>query len=159
MSKKVFLGVGHGGTDREQLRRALKKGPEPCGFKSGGRRIEAARCCTVLMSGQRMKTIRWQRKSKSAMRSGGLAVDIHNNAGRRRAEAYYHYRGGTSKTLAVNILDEITKIGQNSRGAKIRRKRAGERLFRIHPSDNCAGGASGMRIYRYKRRADHRHAG
>jgi hypothetical protein len=48
-----------------------------------------------------------------------LAIDIHNNAGGGDgAEAYYYTGGGTSKVLAENILSEIVKIGQNSRGAK-----------------------------------------
>jgi N-acetylmuramoyl-L-alanine amidase len=55
-----------------------------------------------------------------------LAVDIHNNAGGGDgAEAYYHYKGGLSKTLAQNILAEVVKIGQNSRGAKTKLNSSG----------------------------------
>ena len=50
-----------------------------------------------------------------------LAIDIHNNAGGGDGfEAYYHYNGGTSKTLAQNIEAEVKAIGQNSRGCKTR---------------------------------------
>jgi N-acetylmuramoyl-L-alanine amidase len=45
------------------------------------------------------------------------------------AEAFYHYGGGTSKTLAENILAEIVKIGQNSRGAKIRKNKDGKDYY------------------------------
>lgn len=59
-----------------------------------------------------------------------LAIDIHNNAGGGDgAEAYYHYGGGTSKTLADNVLAEIVAIGQNSRGAKIRKNSSGKDYY------------------------------
>jgi N-acetylmuramoyl-L-alanine amidase len=59
-----------------------------------------------------------------------LAVDIHNNAGGGDgAEAFYHYGGGKSKELAENILAEIVKVGQNSRGAKIRKNSQGKDYY------------------------------
>lgn len=62
--------------------------------------------------------------------SPDLAVDIHNNAGGGDgAEVFHHHGGGTGKTLATNILDEIIKIGQNSRGAKIRKNSAGRDYY------------------------------
>lgn len=62
--------------------------------------------------------------------SPDLAVDIHNNAGGGDgAEVFHHYGGGKGKSLATNILDEITKIGQNSRGAKTRKNSAGRDYY------------------------------
>lgn len=62
--------------------------------------------------------------------SPDLAVDIHCNAGGGDgAEVFHHYGGGTGKTLAINILDEIIKTGQNSRGAKIRKNTAGRDYY------------------------------
>ena len=62
--------------------------------------------------------------------SPDLAVDIHNNAGGGNgAEVFHHYGGGIGKTLATNILDEIIKIGQNSRGAKTRKNSAGQDYY------------------------------
>ena len=59
-----------------------------------------------------------------------LAVDIHNNAGGGDgAEVFYHYGGGKSKTLAENILGEIVKVGQNSRGAKVRKNSQGKDYY------------------------------
>lgn len=50
-----------------------------------------------------------------------LAVDIHNNAGKGDGgEVFYSHLGGKGKTLAENILAEIVKTGQNSRGIKTR---------------------------------------
>ena len=52
-----------------------------------------------------------------------VTISIHNNAGGGDGvEAWYSVVEGLSKTCAENILDEVVKIGQNSRGAK---KRAG----------------------------------
>ena len=59
-----------------------------------------------------------------------LALDIHQNAGGGDgAEVYHHYKGGTSKTLANNILAEVVVIGQNSRGAKIKTNASGKDAF------------------------------
>ena len=67
-----------------------------------------------------------------------LAVDIHNNAGGGDgAEAFYHYGGGTSKTLAENILAEIVKVGQNSRGAKIRKNDNGKDYYGFIRQTSC----------------------
>ena len=62
--------------------------------------------------------------------SPDLAVDIHNNAGGGDgAEVFYHYGGGKGKTLAENILSEVVKLGQNSRGAKIRKNSNGKDYY------------------------------
>ena len=62
--------------------------------------------------------------------SPDLAVDIHCNAGGGDgAEVFHHYGGGQGKTLATNILDEIIKIGQNSRGVKTRQNTAGRDYY------------------------------
>ena len=70
--------------------------------------------------------------------SPDLAVDIHNNAGGGDgAEAYYHYGGGKSKTLAENVLSEIVKVGQNSRGAKIRKSSNGKDYYGFIRETSC----------------------
>lgn len=59
-----------------------------------------------------------------------LAIDIHNNAGGGDgAEVFHHHGGGKGKTLAKNILAEIVKTGQNSRGTKIRKNSAGNDYY------------------------------
>lgn len=67
-----------------------------------------------------------------------LAVSIHNNAGGGDgAEAFYHYGGGKSKTLAENILAEIVKVGQNSRGAKVRKNSNGKDYYGFIRETSC----------------------
>ena len=70
--------------------------------------------------------------------SPDLAVDIHNNAGGGDgAEVFYHYGGGKSKTLAENILSEIVKVGQNSRGAKVRKNSQGKDYYGFIRETSC----------------------
>lgn len=123
MSKKVFLGVGHGGVD---------SGAVGNGFYEKNLNLAIALACNevlqrhnvnVLMSRttDENDTLTEEIKECNAF-APDLAIDIHNNAGGGDgAEAFYHYGGGLSKTLAENVLSEIVAIGQNSRGAKIRK--------------------------------------
>lgn len=123
MSKKVFLGVGHGGSD---------PGAIGNGFEEADLNLPIALACgneltrhgvSVLLSRYKDEndTLTEEINECNAF-APDLAVDIHNNAGGGDgAEAFHTYKGGTGKTLAVNILDEIVKVGQNSRGAKTRR--------------------------------------
>jgi N-acetylmuramoyl-L-alanine amidase len=67
-----------------------------------------------------------------------LAVSIHNNAGGGDGgEVFYSHLGGKGKTLAENILAEIVKIGQNSRGAKIRKNSQGKDYYGFIRSTTC----------------------
>ena len=59
-----------------------------------------------------------------------VAVSIHNNAGGGDGvEVYSSVVGGVSKTLADNILAEVVKIGQNSRGVKQKKGNNGSDYF------------------------------
>ena len=131
MSKRVFLGVGHGGKD---------PGAVGNGFKEADLNLSIALACQaelvrhgVIVGMGRTKDenndLDEEIRECNAF-NPDLAIDIHNNAGGGDgAEVYYHYGGGESKTLAVNILKEITTVGQNSRGAKIKKNSAGKDYF------------------------------
>lgn len=131
MAKKVFLGVGHGGTD---------PGAVANGFEEADLNLSIALACqselirhgvNVLMSRTKDEndTLTEEIKECNAF-NPDLAIDIHNNAGGGDgAEAYYYSGGGASKTLADNVLSEIVKIGQNSRGAKTKLNSAGRDYF------------------------------
>lgn len=119
---KVFIGVGHGGKD---------SGAVGNGFYEKDLNLSIALKCrdelvrhgvTVKMSRESdaNDTLEEEIRECNAF-SPDLAIDIHNNAGGGDGvEAFYYSGGGLSKTLAVNVLDEVVKIGQNSRGAKTR---------------------------------------
>ncbi len=67
-----------------------------------------------------------------------LAVDLHNNAGGGDGfETYYHYKGGTSLTLAQNIESEVKAIGQNSRGCKTRLNSSGRDYYGFIRETKC----------------------
>lgn len=125
--KKVFLGVGHGGAD---------SGAVANGFYEKNLNLTIALSCrdvlerhgvTVLMSRTKDETDTLTEEIKECNAfAPDLAIDIHNNAGGGDgAETFYYSKGGTSKTLAENVIDEIVKIGQNSRGIKTRLNSSG----------------------------------
>lgn len=131
MAKKVFLGVGHGGKD---------SGAVANGLKEKDLNLAIAKACydelirhsvTVQMSRTKDENDDLNQEVKECNKfNPNLAVDIHINAGGGDgAEAFYHYGGGTSKTLATNVLAEIVNIGQNSRGAKTRKNANGKDYY------------------------------
>lgn len=131
MAKKVFLGVGHGGSD---------PGAVGNGFKEKDLNLSIAKaCCDELKRhGVDVKMSRTKDENDDVTErikecnafNPDLALDIHNNAGGGDgAEVYYYSGGGKSKTMANNVLAEIVKIGQNSRGAKVKKNSSGQDYF------------------------------
>ena len=127
MEHRVFIAVGHGGDD---------PGAVANGFREKDLNLEIAKACRdeLIRHGVEVKMDRETDVELSMSETvnlcnsyaPSLALDIHNNAGGGDgAEVYYTVGGGTGKTLAVNILDEVVKIGQNSRGAKTRASSSG----------------------------------
>ena len=120
MAKKVFIGVGHGGSD---------PGAVAFGREEADLNLSIALACRdelerhgvqVLMSRTKDENDTLDEEIRECNNYGpDLCIDIHNNAGGGDGvEAFYYHGGGLSKTLADNVLAEIVKIGQNSRGAK-----------------------------------------
>lgn len=136
---KVFIGVGHGGSD---------PGAVANGVKEKDLNLVIAKACRDELKKHGVKVKMSRTKDESDPVSDeirecnayapDLAVDIHNNAGGGDgAEVYYHYGGGTGKVLAENILAEIVKIGQNSRGAKIRKNSQGKDYYGFIRQTSC----------------------
>lgn len=128
---KVFIGVGHGGSD---------PGAVANNVKEKDLNLQIALACKDYLAqyGVDVKVSRTKDENdplseeirECNLFSPDLAVDIHNNAGGGDgAEVFHHYGGGTGKTLATNILDEIIKTGQNSRGVKTRKNSAGQDYY------------------------------
>ena len=109
MSKKVFIGIGHGGKD---------PGAVANGFSEKDLNLQIGLSCKtelerhgVLVGISRVRDendpLSEEIKECNAF-APDLAVEIHNNAGGGDGAEIYHYsKGGTSKTLAQNILNEI----------------------------------------------------
>lgn len=128
---KIFIGVGHGGSD---------PGAVANGFKEKDLNLKIAIACKdhlesygveVKMSRTKDENDTLQEEIKECNKyAPDLAIDIHNNAGGGDgAEVFHHHAGGKGKTLAKNILAEIAKTGQNSRGTKIRKNSAGNDYY------------------------------
>ena len=139
MEKKVYIGVGHGGKD---------PGATANGFKEKDLNLVIALSCQaelvrhgVLTQIDRTKDM--DRDLSATIKACNaykpdLALDIHNNAGGGDgAEVYHTISGGTGKTLADNILTEMVKIGQNSRGAKTKKNSNGKDYFGFIRQTTC----------------------
>lgn len=138
---KVFIGVGHGGTDPGAVGNGLKEKnltlaiSNYCAeaLKNNGVDVKLSRSSDV------NDPIEDEIKECNSFKPE-LAVDIHINAGGGNgAEVYYHYGGGKGKTLANNILCEIVNIGQESRGAKTKKNSNGKDYYAfIRETDSAA---------------------
>lgn len=128
---KVFLGVGHGGSDPGAIGNGLEEADLNLAIALACQAELARHGVSVAMSRAKDEndTIDEEIRECNAYKPD-LAVDIHNNAGGGDgAEVYHHHGGGKSKTLAENILTEIVAVGQNSRGAKTRKNASGQDYY------------------------------
>ena len=131
MSKKVFLGIGHGGVD-----------PGACanGFKESDMCLTTGvACCKALeRHGVNVKMSRYADENDDINEevrecnsfNPDLAVDIHfNSGGGDGFEAFIANNANMGKKLGQNIEAEVIKIGQNSRGLKVKLNSAGRDYF------------------------------
>lgn len=129
---KIFIGVGHGGPDSG----AVGKG----GLKEKDLNLSIARACgtTLERHGVNVRLSRTKDEADPVDQEArecnaynpDLAVAIHNNAGGGDgAEVFHSFVGGAGKALAQNILAEISKLGQRSRGAKTRLNASGSDYY------------------------------
>jgi N-acetylmuramoyl-L-alanine amidase len=136
---KVFLGVGHGGSDPGAVANNTKEKDLNLSIALACRDVLVRHGVSVKMSRTKDENDPLSEEIKECNSfSPDLAVDIHNNAGGGDGgEAFYHYGGGKSKVLAENILAEVVKIGQNSRGAKIRKNSNGKDYYGFIRETSC----------------------
>lgn len=130
---KVFISAGHGGND---------PGAQANGFKEKDLNLDIALACNDVLIRHSVSVLMSRTKDEndptadevkeSNAYKPDLSVSIHNNAvGGDGVEAFYHYGGGLSKTAATNIVNEIVKIGQNSRGCKIKKQADGRDYYKF----------------------------
>jgi N-acetylmuramoyl-L-alanine amidase len=137
--KKVFLGAGHGGADSGATAGGIKEKDVNLEITLNVGRELARHGVEVKYSrtGDENEKLNDKIDECNAF-SPDLALDIHNNAGGGDgAEVYHHFGGGVGKTLAENILKEMVKAGQNSRGAKTRKNSAGRDYFAFIRETAC----------------------
>ena len=136
---KVYLGIGHGGSDPGAVANGIKeKDANLVIGKAAAAELER-HGVEVMLSRTTDITEGTNAKVKECNKfAPDLAGDIHNNAGGGDgAEVYHSINGGTGKSLANNILTEVKAIGQNSRGAKTKKNSSGKDYFNFIRSTNC----------------------
>ncbi len=127
MSKKVFIGVGHGGSDSGAVGCIVEKEAN-LAMALACRDYLTAHGVEVRMSRTKDEEdpINEEVRECNAY-NPDLAIDVHNNSGGGDGfEVFYTIHGGTGKVLAQNIEKQVIKIGQNSRGCKTRQGHRGD---------------------------------
>lgn len=119
---KVYVGIGHGGSD---------PGAVANGYKEKDLTLAIGKACydELVRHGVNAKISRTtdkyvsvnQKVKESDSFGADYCLDIHINAGGGDGcEVYHHHLGGKSKQLAGNINEALKAIGQNSRGLKVK---------------------------------------
>ena len=136
---KVFIGVGHGGGDPGAVANNTKEKDLNLSIALACRDVLVKHGVSVKMSRTKDENDALTEEIKECNAfSPDFAVDIHCNAGGGKgAEVFHHHGGGKGKILAENILSEIVKVGQNSRGAKIRKNSSGKDYYGFIRETSC----------------------
>lgn len=135
---KIFIGVGHGGSDPGAVGYLVEKDIN----------LKMAKACrdylvlngvTVKMSRERDENDTVSDEVRECNEFGAdLAIDVHNNAGGGDGfEALHTIYYGKGAVLAQNIEAEVKKIGQNSRGCKTRKNASGKDYFAFIRNTKC----------------------
>ena len=125
--KKVFIGVGHGGSDPGAVGYLVEKDVN----------LTMALACRDFLTAYGVDVCMSRTKDENDTVSQEVAecnayapdltVDIHNNSGGGDGfEVFHTIHGGTGKVLAQNIEKHVKAMGQNSRGVKIRQGTSGD---------------------------------
>lgn len=135
---KVFIGVGHGGSDSGAVGYVVEKDAN----------LKMANACTAYLrkAGVEVKQSRTSdvdeglqdKINRCNAFNPDVAIDIHNNAGGGDGfEIFHSVVGGKGQILAKNIETEVKAIGQNSRGLKVKLNDNGSDYFGFIRSTKC----------------------
>ena len=125
--KKVFIGVGHGGSDSGAVGYITEKDVN----------LQMALACRDFLTAYGVDVRMSRTKDEDDdineevrecnAYDPDLAIDVHNNSGGGDGfEVYHTIYGGRGKGLAKNIEKQVMAIGQNSRGVKTRQGSRGD---------------------------------
>lgn len=136
---KVFIGVGHGGSDPGAVANNVKEKDLNLSIALACRDLLVKHGVSVKLSRTKDENDNISEEvAECNAYAPDLAVDIHNNAGGGDGgEVFYHHGGGKGKTLAENILTEIVKVGQNSRGIKTKTNSNGKDYYAFIRNTSC----------------------
>ena len=121
MSKKVFIGVGHGGSDPGAVANGLRESEVNLTMALAMKQALELQGVTVGISRTKDEDDRLVEEIRECNAfQPDLAVEIHNNAGGGDGfEVYINGRDTVARQLAERIEEEVRAIGQNSRGVKV----------------------------------------
>lgn len=136
---KVFIGVGHGGSDSGAVANGKKEKDMTLKIADACRAYLEANGVSTKMSRYRDENDPVGEEVQECNAYGpDLAVDIHINAGGGDGfEIYHTVNGGTGKTLAQNIEAQVKAVGQNSRGVKTRKNSNGNDYYAFIRNTKC----------------------
>ena len=119
--RKVFIGVGHGGSDSGACANGLRESDVNLEMALAMKAELERYGVTVGISRTRDENDRLAEEIRECNAfSPELAVEVHNNAGRGDGfECFVNGRDRTARQLAERIEAEVKGIGQNSRGVKV----------------------------------------
>lgn len=129
MSKKVFLGIGHGGSDPGAVKNGVQEKTLNLEIGIACRDVLVTHGVEVLMSRTKDENDTLPEEIAECIAyKPDLAIDIHNNAGGGDGvEVYHSSRDFADDVFAKNVLEEIVAVGQNSRGLKTKLLNDGKR--------------------------------
>lgn len=130
-NKKVFIGVGHGGKDPGAVANGLKEKDLTLAIAKACRDELKRHGVAVAISRESDASENLAQRIKEANAFGpDVAVDIHINAGGGDGVEVFHAKKDASDDqLAKNIIEEVKKLGQNSRGLKTKATSSGSDYF------------------------------
>lgn len=135
---KVFIGVGHGGSDSGAIGYLIEKDVNLLIAKACYKYLFDRNIDVVISRNEDVDDPLDNKISRCNNFNPDLAIDIHNNAGGGNGfEAFYSIVEGTGKVLARNIQDHVVKLGQNSRGIKTRTNDSGYDYFGYIRDTTC----------------------
>lgn len=121
MNKKVFIGVGHGGSDPGVTANGLRESEVNLTMALAMKQELERQGVTVGISRTKEENDRLVEEIRECNAfQPDLAVEVHNNAGGGDGfEVYINGRDAVARRLAERIEEEVRAIGQNTRGVKV----------------------------------------
>ena len=124
MNKKVFIGVGHGGSDPGAVANGMRESEVNLTMALAMKAELERYGVTVGISRTKDENDRLTEEIRKCNAfAPDFAVEIHNNAGGGDGfEVYINGRDAVARQPAERIETEVKQIGQNSRGVKVSTK-------------------------------------
>lgn len=130
-AKKVYIGIGHGGSDPGAVGNGLKEKDLTLSIgKYCNERLKQYGIETKISRTSDVDSSINSKVAASNTFKADVCMDIHINAGGGDgSEVYYSHTSSNGKRLAQAIVDATVRVGQNTRGIKTRLNSSGDDYF------------------------------